>query len=183
MCGGQGTRLAADVEKPLYEISGEPMIDRVLDALADSRIDRITCAVSPHTPATRQLLSARSVDVLDTPGDGYVEDLMVALDTLDRPVLTATSDLPLLSGEVIDDVLDRRPTGSTTVYVPTVVKRLLGVSVDLATDDDGRRVSPTGLNVVAETDSDARVLSHDIRLAVNVNEPDDARIAEAIACG
>lgn len=109
MCGGRGTRLGADREKPLVRVAGEPMVDRVLDALAASRVDRAVAAVSPHTPETRTRLGARTDDrtvgdagngagrdagdgaaeaaddsrgavaVVETPGEGYVADLRDAL--------------------------------------------------------------------------------------------------------
>ena len=182
MCGGQGTRLGASVEKPLYEIDGAPMLARVLAALGDSRVESVACAVSPHTPATRAFLADRSATVIDTPGEGYVPDLGFALEAMDRPVLTTTADLPLLAGAVVEDVLDRRPAGSTVVCVPTALKQLIGASVDRASEHDGRRLSPTGLNVVGAEPDDARLISYDARLAVNVNEPSDATIAEALAC-
>ena len=183
MCGGRGTRLLADVEKPLYEIGGVPMVESVLDALAASCIEEVTCAVSPHTPATRAFLMNQSGAVLETPGEGYVADLTDALDSLDQPVLTVTADLPLLVGSLIDDVLARQPAGAATICVPTSLKRVLGTSVDRAIEDAGRRISPTGLNVVANAEQDTRVISYDARLAVNVNEPNDADIAEVLACG
>ena len=105
MCGGRGTRLGADREKPLVRVAGEPMVDRVWDALAASRVDRAVAAVSPHTPETRTRLGAHiddrtvgdagngagrdagdgaaeaaddsrgAVAVVETPGEGYVADL------------------------------------------------------------------------------------------------------------
>jgi adenosylcobinamide-phosphate guanylyltransferase len=58
-------------------------------------------------------------------------------------------------------------------------KRRLGASVDTAFDHDGRRVAPTGLNVVAGGADDVVILDVD-ELAVNVNRLRDARVAEAL---
>ncbi|WP_338730292.1 NTP transferase domain-containing protein [Haladaptatus sp. DJG-WS-42] len=176
MCGGRGTRLDTDVEKPLYEIAGEPMIDAVIGALTESRVDNTVVAVSPHTPETARHLD--SFPQIETPGEGYVADLGDALAHLSEPVLTVAADLPLLTGEVLDAVLAAYDGDSLTVCVPAALKSQLGVSADLTFDHEGQPVAPTGVNIVASSTSETMFLSADPRLAVNVNRPTDAQIAE-----
>jgi len=208
MCGGPGTRLNADVEKPLFEIGDEPMVDRVRRALAGSRVDRTHAVVSPHTPDTRDHLDG-TLPLIETPGEGYVADLDAALDRVETPVLTVAADLPLLDTAVVDRVLDahdrRGSTGSMTVAVPATLKDRLGTSCDtvVSAEDvpaafDDRRgtgmggngkedgfgcdLAPTGVNVVADAQEDTMYLSYDARLAVNVNRQSDAALAEALRC-
>ncbi|WP_435146788.1 NTP transferase domain-containing protein [Halobaculum sp. P14] len=198
MCGGRGTRLDADAEKPLFAVGGAPMVDRVCDALAAAdRVDAVSAAVSPHTPDTRdRLADDDAVSVIRTPGDGYVADLQAALDATGTPVLTVAADLPLLAGDAVDAML-AAADGSTTVRVPAALKRELGVSVDSADSvdagdagdagdaaggDDADAAAawvPTGVNVVA-ADGDTAVRSYDARLAVNVNRRADAAVAERL---
>lgn len=172
MCGGRGTRLAADVEKPLYPVCGVPMVDRVVAALLASDAEDIVAAVSPHAPATRDHLEGR-VRLVETPGDGYVTDLDAALDEVGTPVVTAAADLPLLEGDAVDAVL-RAAEGRTTVVVPGALVSALGASVEY--DDTW---VPAGLNVVADGPG-ARVESWDARLAVNVNRTRDGAAAERL---
>jgi len=186
MCGGKGTRLDAAVEKPLYEVDGTPMVDRVLDALVASGVDAVHAVVSPHAPNTREHLRERACDVIETPGEGYVTDLGVALeaDRIERPVLTCVADLPLLAADAVDDVLAthaERAVDSLTVAVPAALKRALGTSVDTTTTHEGRTVAPVGLNVVGAGGTDGLVCSYDARLAVNVNRAGDAAVAERLA--
>jgi adenosylcobinamide-phosphate guanylyltransferase len=184
MCGGRGTRLGgengtdADLpEKPLVEVRGTAMIDRVLAALLGSRVETIHPVVSPHTPATRSHLTtvfdgdargdglgrpddpndtdtdrvdASPVAILDAPGEGYVADLDYTLDRISPPVLTVACDLALLSSALIDRALDRAggTRASLAVYVPAALKRQLGVSTDTTWTQGGRELAPTGLNVV-----------------------------------
>ncbi|WP_439028699.1 NTP transferase domain-containing protein [Haloarchaeobius sp. DT45] len=192
MCGGRGTRLDADVEKPLYPVAGTPMVDRVLAALGRSQVETVHAAVSPHAPDTREHLTdlggdgsrdpdrdVPAVSLVETPGDGYVADLQAALDLVQTPVLTVVADLPLLAPVVVDRVLDRYAGGEThslTVVVPTELKRALGASCD--TEFDG--LAPTGVNVVADSETDTMYTSYDARLAVNVNRQSDADLAEAL---
>jgi adenosylcobinamide-phosphate guanylyltransferase len=180
MCGGRGTRLDRG-EKPLVEVAGDPMVDRVLAALEDSRIGTVTAVTSSHVPGTTAHLDGR-VPVVETAGDGYVADLTAALDRVDRPVLTAVADLPLLAAEAVDRTLAAHEAGSLTVCVPTALKESMGVSADSIQDHGGRRLSPTGLNVVGVGD-DSLEISYDARLAVNVNRPSDAGVAEVLADG
>jgi len=207
MCGGEGRRLAASVdretpedriEKPLYEIGGRPMIDRVLAALDDSGVGTVHAAVSPATPATEEHLDGR-VDLIETPGEGYVADLASALDEIGAPALTVAADLPLLGADLVDAALAAHDRGALTVCVPADLKRRLGVGVDTTFDpaeldaevsgarstDDGlpAEFAPTGLNVATDdetTCTDTMYLSYDARLAVNVNRKRDAEIAEAL---
>ncbi|MFB6132994.1 MAG: NTP transferase domain-containing protein [Halanaeroarchaeum sp.] len=186
MAGGKGTRLAADEEKPLFEVCGVPMIDRVLDAIRESNLRSVYTVVSPHTPNT-----ARHVDTptLETPGDGYVADLQVALERVQSPVLTVGADLPLLDADGIDWVLQEyrrgsegdRP-GSLTVCVPAERKTDLGCAIDESRSVDGRRVVPAGVNIVGKADSERRLLTDDVRFAVNVNHLNEARIAAEHLC-
>jgi adenosylcobinamide-phosphate guanylyltransferase len=177
MCGGRGTRLAADTEKPLYEIDGRPMVDRVRDALAASCIEGVFAVVSPHTPRTRDHLDGQ---VIAAPGEGYVTDLRYALERVDTPVLTVAADLPLLAGDTIDTVIDRHTNGSLTVCVPAALKRALGVSIDTTIEFGGRAVAPAGINIVSEQDTGETFMSYDVQFAVNVNRRSDAHIAEKL---
>jgi len=180
MCGGRGTRLGGDGEKPLATVAGRSMVDRALDALAASRVETAYAAVSPHTPRTRERLAARrdgeasrpdrgslELTVVDTPGEGYVADLRAALsEGPTAPTLTVAADLPLLDGPAVDAVLDARPADADalSIRVPAARKRELGASADAATrygdadggdaddgDASGSRV-PAGINVVGALD-------------------------------
>jgi adenosylcobinamide-phosphate guanylyltransferase len=160
------------------------MLDRVTSALSVTRIDTVYAVVSSHTPET----AAHAQDVLDlptieTPGTDYVTDLDCALSHIDRPVLTVAADLPLLDENTINAVLDRSfgSDGSLTVCVPVERKRDLGVSVDTSFMHNGNVLVPSGLNIVADT-TDEIMIRDSYRLAVNVNRPRDAQIAEVL-CG
>jgi len=177
MCGGLGTRLGADTEKPLVPVDGVAMVERVRRALVASGVDDSYAVTTPQAPAT-----AASVDLptIETPGDGYVADLDRALadGRVSRPVLTVAADLPLLDGAAVDAVLDRAGAGSLAVAVPVGRKRGLGLSVDTVLWHGGRRLTPAGINVVAGADSRRTFVSRDWRFAANVNRPADRRLVE-----
>lgn len=184
MCGGQGARLDTETEKPLYEIDGRPMIDRVHDALVASRIATIHAVGAPHTPRTHQHYERSLLEsggsFIEAPGEGYVADLQYALERVDSPVLTVASDLPLLVGDTINAVLSEFSGASLSVHVPAALKRQLGTSPDTTRTVDGRGLAPTGVNVVVEGEPEEMMVTHDARLAVNVNRLSDASIAEGL---
>ena len=67
-----------------------------------------------------------------------------------------------------------------TICVPVDLKRQLGLRVESRLPADPT-LAPTGLNVVgADCTTDMRYVHADERLAVNVNRPEDVRIAEAL---
>ncbi|CCQ36617.1 adenosylcobinamide-phosphate guanylyltransferase [Natronomonas moolapensis 8.8.11] len=179
MCGGAGTRLDRG-EKPLFEVGGVPMVERVLDALDESRIDTAYAVTSPETPETADRLRGRA-PIVETDGEGYVADLTDAVGRVGRPVVTVAADLPLLTSEPIDRAIDDHDGGALTVCVPAVLKRRLGVSVDTTRTHGGRELAPTGLNVVGQRGGETMRASYDARLAVNVNRPGDAAVASAFA--
>ncbi len=179
ICGGEGSRLGGEVEKPLVEVDGRAMVDRVLDALSGSAVDRTIAVTSPNAPETREHVGERA-PTIETPGEGYVADLGVALGRVSLPVLTVAADLPLLDSAVIDRVVAEHDCGSLALYVPGERKRMLGVSVDAVHEIGGREVAPAGVNVVGEGEDRSLVLD-DERLSVNVNRPGDVRVAERLA--
>lgn len=180
MCGGRGTRLGRG-EKPLVRVGEKPMVDRVLDAVS-SVAGTVYAVPSPHTPETRDHLAGR-VPIVDAEGKGYVEDLTDALARVERPVLTVTADLPLLNSADVRAALEAHEgigEGSLTVCVPVERKRELGVSVGTSFCHEGKRVVPTGLNVVGKLGERVWVTDH-LGLAVNVNRSRDLQVASVVS--
>jgi len=175
MCGGEGTRLDAAVEKPLYPVAGTPMVERVRDALAASSVARTFGVTSPATPRTGARLDC---PVIETPGEGYVADLEAALADarVSPPVLTVAADLPALDAAAVDAVLGAA-RGALTVAVPVGRKRALGFSVDATMRHRGTLVAPAGINVVGDGDGDRLARTRDWRFTANVNRPADVRAA------
>lgn len=179
MAGGRGTRMNSIQEKPLIELRGKPLILHVLQALEESReVERILVATSSYTPQTALLMNKLGFEVVKTPGAGYIEDLafLISRDEFkDQIFLTVTSDLPLITGEIIDQVLEKyykssRPAMS--VMIPVEVFREHGLEPSLVLGN----LVPSGLNILRgkdnEQDEEVLVLSK-IELALNINSPED----------
>lgn len=96
------------IEKPLLKVDGIAMVERVILALAGSdRFDRILAAISPNTPKTKELLKSKGIETIETPGEGYSNDLSYLLSKLKpQRVMVVPSDIPLLNSQIISEILD-----------------------------------------------------------------------------
>ncbi|CDG65760.1 MAG: adenosylcobinamide-phosphate guanylyltransferase [Methanobacterium sp.] len=179
MAGGKGTRMNSPQEKPLVKVGERPLIEYVLQAVGDaSLVEEVIVAVSPHTPQTGFYAENQGFKVLKTPGDGYVEDLSFILaqeELKDKVILTVTADLPLLTGQIIDQVIEqyfKSNQPAMSVMVPVEIFHEHGLQASLVLDN---RV-PSGLNILRgkNTEQDEEVLVLDkIELALNINSPED----------
>ena len=109
MCGGRASRMQqGGIEKPLLKVDGIAMVERVILALAGSgRFDHILAAVSPNTPNTKELLKSKGIETIETPGEGYSNDLSYLLSKLKpQRVMVVPSDIPLLNSQIISEILD-----------------------------------------------------------------------------
>ena len=96
------------IEKPLLKVNRIAMVERVILALVSSdRFDRIVAAVSPNTPKTKELLKSKRIEIIETSGEGYSNDLSYLLSKL-KPlkVMVVPSDLPLLNSQIVSEILD-----------------------------------------------------------------------------
>ena len=179
MAGGKGTRMNSDLEKPMIIVNGKSLIEHVISALqGSSLVDEIVVATSPHSPKTTLHMENLGFQVVVTPGKGYVEDLSFILsheDFKDEVILTITSDLVLITGEIIDLVLEEYHKSSTpamSVMVPVEIFREHGLKASLVLEN----LVPSGLNILRgkDTEQDEEVLVLDkIELALNINSPED----------
>lgn len=96
------------IEKPLLKVNGIAMVERVILALVSSdRFDRIVAAVSRNTPKTKELLKSKGIEIIETSGEGYSNDLSYLLSKLKpQRVMVVPSDLPLLNSQIVSEILD-----------------------------------------------------------------------------
>lgn len=190
MAGGKGRRIDTAEEKPLLKVGGKPMIGHVLNTLKGvKKVDEIIVAVSEHTPKTATFAKRFSVKVLRTPGKDWCLDAQYAIQKLQLgTVLTIAADLPLITCEVIEEVIERyehcgKP--ALTVMVPLETFKRLGLSTDYVFEVEGRNLVPAGINVIdgkriegeKRLEEEILVIDNE-RIAVNVNTSKDLRIAE-----
>jgi adenosylcobinamide-phosphate guanylyltransferase len=195
MAGGRGSRLGIGVEKPLLPICGETMLKRVVKALKFSKfVEAVFIAVSEWTPNTKREAERLGI-VIETGGLGYVDDLREALRVVwagygFKDVVVASSDLPLLDSELIDDVVKRYVESgreALTVVVDREAYEGLGFDAEYLIEYGGKLAVPVGLNVLRADLVDRKdVLEEEVYLhprverLVNVNTIEEAKRAEEI---
>jgi adenosylcobinamide-phosphate guanylyltransferase len=182
MAGGRGTRMRMEGEKPLLQIQGKPMIQHVYEAVLASReVNNLIVVTSPNTPLTRDFAENLGLKVVETPGWGYVEDLAYLIKTInienfdDDVLLTITADLPLITGEIIDDVVVEylncgKP--AMCVAVPLEFFTEFDLKPHLVLGD----MVPSALNILRRNNNqqDEEVLElRKFELALNINSPED----------
>jgi adenosylcobinamide-phosphate guanylyltransferase len=177
-------------EKPLLNVAGKPMIEHVLDALRRvKKIEKIVVAVSRHTPETARMVKKRfSIQALKTPGEDYVSDTQYAIKKLKlKTVLTISADLPLVTSEIIEEVIKRyercgKPALAVAVPVETCEK--LGLGANHVFEVGGRLLVPAGINVIDGKRIDEEELEEEVfvidreEVAVNVNTLEDLKVAK-----
>jgi adenosylcobinamide-phosphate guanylyltransferase len=191
MAGGKGTRMALSEEKPLIRVGGKPVIEHVLTALKNAKkVNAIVVAVSDYTPKTAKLMLQFPVPIIKTPGKEYVSDMRYAVKSLNlRSVLAIGADLPLITSEVVDAIVDcyeRCGKPALSVVVPMETKEKLGLGGEYAFKMGNMRVVPAGINVIDGRRIDEKELDEEICLldrkevAVNINTVQELSVAESL---
>jgi adenosylcobinamide-phosphate guanylyltransferase len=154
MAGGKGTRFHGKTEKPMALFMGTPLIKRVIDATKESKkITETYVAVTLFTPKTTQEVKNASVKIIETDGQGYHEDLKQAIKTANLfcPVLIISADLPLLTGEFIDNIIEKYVQSgkpALTVLVPQEAFLEYGLSAVSVFEFKGKMYAVSGINIL-----------------------------------
>jgi len=189
MAGGTGERFGGDIEKPMIKLLGKPLIKKVIEATkASKRISATYVAVTLYNSQTAEEAAKASVKVVKTDGHGYHADLRQAVLKLNLtcPVLTISSDLPLLNGEFLDEIIDkyeksRKP--ALTVLVPIESCRKYGVYPTSFYEHRGKTYAVSGVNVIdgqriLEEQQQEVVICRKPEATFNINTPKDLESAK-----
>lgn len=177
MAGGAGSRLEMG-EKPLVRVSGKPMLHYVTDAFVDAGHEVIVIT-SDLVPMTGNWCRARGYETYNASGLGYIEDLFECIRemSIDGPVFSCVSDLPGLTSDIIDEVLERymaEGKSALSVWVSENFFNNAGCIPSYAENVAGYSVCPVGLNIIdasmaAVVQDEYRFVMERPELAYNVN--------------
>lgn len=192
MAGGRGSRLKMG-EKPLVTLFGRPLIEYVTTALQDSSVQRILVATTDNVPKTREWAEERELKVIETAGRGFVADMVSAIQAarIIDPVLIIMADLPLVTSDLIDDIIEiyeERPEPALSTHTPLGLHSRLGRRPDSLFNYCGQLIVPSGINVLDGADiekeqEDYHLIMERMELAVNVNVAEDLKLCEKIMQG
>jgi len=154
MAGGKGTRFSDKMEKPMALFRGKRLIRRVIDATRDAKkISEIYVAVTSRSPKTAQEAKKAGVIVVETDGKGYHEDVQQAIQKTNLlcPVLIISSDLPLISGEFLDEIIsnyEKSDKPALTVMIPEEAFRKYGLSAVSLYEHKDKMYAVSGINII-----------------------------------
>jgi len=177
----------------MVTIFGRRLIEYVVLALEESSIERIHIAITDNVPLTRAWALDWNLSVLDTPGMGFVPDMISAVKAAEAtdPIMIIMADLPLITSELIDNIIevyDVRPEPALSTHTPLDLHRRLGRRPDSLFNYQGQLIVPSGINVldgeeIEREQEDYHLILERIELAVNVNVAEDLRLCERILQG
>jgi adenosylcobinamide-phosphate guanylyltransferase len=190
MCGGKATRMMmqpAGTEKPLLKVGGVPMIERVISALAGSnRFGHIIAAVSANTPETKEFLKSKGIEIIETAGEGYPQDLSRLLSKL-KPemVMVVPADIPLLDAQAVSDIADSAKNKQEPA-VSIVLEKEFVENIGAKPSVVFGRYCHSGITifdtakVASETVQERYVVMNRKEIALNVNTKQELELAEKL---
>lgn len=192
MAGGKGKRMGAlPVEKPLLPFLGKPLIDWVAEAVASAKdVSEFFVVTSANTPETEKHCKLKGWQFLRTDAKGYHDDLKQAVRDacLTGPVLTIPADLPAVTGEFLDKVIDAFEVSGKdflAVFVPVEKRQSLGLSVDSTDEYKGVWYAVSGVNIVnglkiqgQEKIETSAIVTEEVEMMLNINTLSDLEIAK-----
>ena len=174
MAGGKGSRMSLTKEKLLLEYK-KPVILHVIDALSKSEcFSKIIAVTSCNSPKTKVLLNKKKIELFDSPGNGYVQDLNQILITLHDYVFVTSGDLPLLDEKIIKTLVNSYCPENiwTSILVTKKFLESLKLSSEYEIDFNNQKCSFTGISII-----NARKISNLQKITENYLIYDDKRIA------
>ena len=177
-------------EKTIIPILGKPMIEYVIEAVKGSKVNQVIVATSPSTPKTSNLLKKFDLEIFETAGEGYHEDLSQILKKFDLEIILIISgDFPLISSKVIDRIItfhekSKKPSLSVMVRVEDFKK--FNLKPTYIMDYQDQKLVPVGINIIdgrkntKEWQEEALMIVSEPQFLINVNTKKDLEMVEKI---
>ena len=191
MAGGRGSRMGLPTEKPMLPFLGKPLLDWVAEAVLNAKkVSEFYVITSSNTPKTEEHCRSMGWNFVRTDAKGYHDDLKQAISKLGwiGPVLTMPSDVPAITGPILDRVVGEFEVCGKdflAVFVPIKTRQDLGLSISSTDEYKGVWYAVSGVNVIngakvlgegkIET---AAIITEETQVVLNVNTTKDFEVAE-----
>ena len=182
MAGGKGTRMNLDNEKLLLKYK-KSIILHVTDSLKDSNcFSKILALTSSNSPKTKKLLQENNIEIFNTNGIGYAEDLTLILQSINDSVLVTSGDLPLLDKEIIKKIVKHYDPEKiwTSILVTNKFLTKLGLQSDYSLQYSDQTCNYTGISLINSNKINSSknldenyIIIDDKRIAFNLNTKQD----------
>jgi bifunctional UDP-N-acetylglucosamine pyrophosphorylase/glucosamine-1-phosphate N-acetyltransferase len=125
LAAGQGTRMKSDLAKVLHEVAGRPMINWVLGALTDIVVDGAVVVVGHQADDVAAVLPPGVRAARQEQQRGTADAVKAGLGVLDLApddtILVMPGDMPLLTGETLDELLALHASSGSVATLLTAV--------------------------------------------------------------
>ncbi|MDO6500574.1 bifunctional UDP-N-acetylglucosamine diphosphorylase/glucosamine-1-phosphate N-acetyltransferase GlmU [Photobacterium sanguinicancri] len=114
LAAGKGTRMYSDLPKVLHTLAGKPMAKHVIDTCVDLGANNIHLVYGHGGDAMKEVLANEPVNwVLQAEqlGTGHAVNQACPDVADDEKVLILYGDVPLISGQTLENLLDAQPDG------------------------------------------------------------------------
>src|SRR3954451_2732280 len=120
MAAGKGTRMKSSTPKALHELCGRPLIGWVVAAAQDGGAARIVVVDGPDGELAPHL--AQGVETVVQPeAKGTADAVLVAAGHIgDGPVVVLSADVPLITGEAIEHLIDSHTREGAAATIVTM---------------------------------------------------------------
>ena len=182
MAGGKGTRMNLDNEKLLLKYK-KPIILHVVDSLKNSNcFSKILALTSSNSPKTKIFLQENNIEIINTNGVGYVEDLNFILQSTNDSVLVTSGDLPLLDEDIIKKIVKYYDPKKiwTSVLVTNKFLTTLGLESDYSIQYHDQTCNFSGISIINANKinslknlNENYIIIDDKRVAFNLNTKQD----------
>jgi adenosylcobinamide-phosphate guanylyltransferase len=193
MAGGRGSRMGLPTEKPMLVFMGKPLLDWVAQALLDAqKVSEFYVITSSNTPKTEEHCRSMGWKTVHTDAKGYHDDLKQAVAKLGwmGPILTMPSDIPAITGPILDRVVSEFEASGKdflAVFVP-IQKRLdLGLSISSTDEYMGVWYAVSGVNIINGSKilgegkiQTAALITEETEVVLNVNTTKDFEVAQRL---
>ncbi len=121
MAAGEGTRMRSTLPKVLHPVCGRPMVAWPVRAAREAGVGRVAAIVSPDRDLSGALPDGVET-IVQPEADGTGGALRAALELIENSdtVLVLSGDHPLISAEVIEELLETHRSEDAVATVTTV---------------------------------------------------------------
>ena len=185
MAGGKGTRMNLDNEKLLLKYK-KSIILHVTDSLKDSNcFSKILALTSSNSPKTKKLLQENNIEIINTSGIGYAEDLSSVLQSTNDSVLVTSGDLPLLDKEIIKKIISYYDPEKIWISILISKNFLIGLGLEseYSVQYNNEVCHYTGISLINATKINSSenldenyIVLNDKRIAFNLNTKQDFKL-------
>jgi adenosylcobinamide-phosphate guanylyltransferase len=185
LAGGKSSRMRERIkesEKALVMIgrygNQKRLLDLVVESVRASLVEDFLVAVTTHTPKTEAYCQHMSYKTIETPGEGYIEDLQHLL--LSYPAfLSIACDIPFLRKEHLNAIIGAYHVHriSITGAVPLDILPN-GITPSYTFDYGDKKLVSCGINVVTRSEDSIPFIFDDPLLAININTSEDLNVAQ-----